>query len=170
MCASLPLEKNLADPTSLLRCGHCKKLAPAWTQLASYMRNRLTIAEVNCDEHSSLCKEQDVPGYPSLFFYTGGGNAMHKTDYTGGRKVEQLRQFAEMAVAPCVHDPHIVESSRVDDLYRMLVLYRTLTLETTSTGRRRRQCSICSSINPISNVRWYVFFIRPFSQGRTILT
>jgi protein disulfide-isomerase len=65
------------------------------------MRNRLTIAEVNCEDYSSLCKAQDVPGYPSLFFYTGGGGkGLHKTDYAGGRKFEQLRQFAEMAISP----------------------------------------------------------------------
>ncbi|THH04930.1 hypothetical protein EW145_g5166 [Phellinidium pouzarii] len=82
-------------------CGHCKKLAPAWTQLAANLRHKLNIAEVNCDVHKDLCKSQSVQGYPSLFFYSGrGGTNIHKTEYTGGRKFEQLNRFAGMAIAP----------------------------------------------------------------------
>lgn len=65
------------------------------------MRHKLNVAEVNCDEHSALCKEHGVQGYPSLFFYPGGKDSgMHKTEYSGGRKFEQMRKFAEMAVSP----------------------------------------------------------------------
>ena len=80
------------------RCGHCKKLAPTWTQLAKEMEHKLAVAEVNCDENSSLCKSQDVTGYPMLFFYANGA----KSEYSGGLKLEQLRAFAERASAPCV--------------------------------------------------------------------
>ncbi|KAI5119626.1 hypothetical protein M0805_007890 [Coniferiporia weirii] len=82
-------------------CGHCKKLAPIWTQLAARLRHKLNIAEVNCDNHKDLCKSQGVLGYPSLFFYSSGsGSGTHKSEYTGGRKLEQLERFAGMAVAP----------------------------------------------------------------------
>ena len=78
------------------------------------MRGRLTIAEVNCDSYSSLCKSQDVPGYPSLFFYSGGGTGdEHKTDYAGGRKFEQLKQFADMAIAPYVLSNFFSGSTRL---------------------------------------------------------
>ena len=82
-------------------CGHCKKLAPVWTQLAAQLRNKLNIGEVNCDVYKDVCRGQDVKGFPTLFYFTGGnGPNLHKTEYTGGRKLEQLRRFAEMAVAP----------------------------------------------------------------------
>jgi thioredoxin domain-containing protein 5 len=77
-------------------CGHCKKLAPHWTQLAKDMQHRLTIAEVNCEDESKLCKQQDVSGFPMLYYYEGG----EKTEYTGGRKIEPLRNWAEKAVKP----------------------------------------------------------------------
>ena len=65
------------------------------------MRHKLTMAEVNCDEHSGLCKEQGVQGYPSLFLYTGGKDSgMRKKEYAGGRKFEQMGKFAEMAISP----------------------------------------------------------------------
>lgn len=80
-------------------CGHCKKLAPLWVQLASHMKGRLTIAEIDCEAHGSLCKAQGVQGYPTLAFFNGGSGS-HKTEYNGGRKLEQLKNFAEKAVAP----------------------------------------------------------------------
>ena len=78
-------------------CGHCKKLAPIWTQLAEQMRNQLTIAEVNCEDHGALCRAEDVQGYPMLFYYGDGGV---KTEYTGGRKLEQLQGFVGKLLRP----------------------------------------------------------------------
>ncbi|KAF9268413.1 hypothetical protein L218DRAFT_954776 [Marasmius fiardii PR-910] len=74
-------------------CGHCKKLAPVWKQLAKALQNKLVVAEVNCEEYGSLCTSQDVEGFPSLKYYTAGS----KTEYNGGRKLEQLKAFAEKA-------------------------------------------------------------------------
>ena len=64
------------------------------------MQHKLNIAEVNCEAHSALCKKEGVTGYPMLFYY-GGKNA-GKTEYTGGRKIEQLKAFAEKVSGPCV--------------------------------------------------------------------
>lgn len=82
---------------TVYRCGHCKKLAPTWTQLAGEMQHKLKIAEVNCEEHSAICRQEGVTGYPMLFYYGGKGT---KTEYTGGRKLEQLRAFAEKVSGP----------------------------------------------------------------------
>jgi thioredoxin domain-containing protein 5 len=77
-------------------CGHCKKLAPTWKQLARHMQNKLTIAEVNCDVHGSLCKSHNVEGYPTLLYFPEDGPGI---EYNGGRGVEQLKLFAENATA-----------------------------------------------------------------------
>ncbi|KAI0666173.1 thioredoxin-domain-containing protein [Trametes maxima] len=82
-------------------CGHCKKLAPTWTQLAADMRNTLEIAEVNCETHGGLCKKEGVLGYPMLFYYGGKGT---KTEYTGGRKIDQLKAFANKVSGPGVQE------------------------------------------------------------------
>jgi len=44
------------------RCIHCQKLAPIWQQFAeSFDRAKfITIAEVDCSQHYSLCHEQGV--------------------------------------------------------------------------------------------------------------
>lgn len=75
-------------------CGHCKKLAPIWKQLGRHMQNKLTIGQVNCDDHGALCKSHGVQGYPTLIYLSEGGL---RSEYNGGRKLEQLKSFAEKA-------------------------------------------------------------------------
>ncbi|KAH9853322.1 thioredoxin-domain-containing protein [Lenzites betulinus] len=82
-------------------CGHCKKLAPIWKQLAGTMQHKLNIAEVNCEEHKALCKLEGIEGYPMLFYYGGKGA---KTEYTGGRKLDQLTAFANKVSGPGVQE------------------------------------------------------------------
>jgi thioredoxin domain-containing protein 5 len=80
-------------------CGHCKKLAPTWKQLARHMQDKVTVAEVNCDDHSSLCKAQGIQGYPTLVWYAAGDVPGGKSEYNGGRKFDTLKAFAEKASA-----------------------------------------------------------------------
>ncbi|KAH8105423.1 thioredoxin-domain-containing protein [Cristinia sonorae] len=79
-------------------CGHCKKLAPVWKELARDMRGKLTVAEVNCDDNASICKDEGVTGYPMLQYYPNGRDT--KMEYTGGRKLDQLVAFAERLSGP----------------------------------------------------------------------
>ncbi|KAJ3572597.1 hypothetical protein NP233_g2977 [Leucocoprinus birnbaumii] len=83
-------------------CGHCKKLAPTWVQLAAHMKNKVTIAEVDCDAHGSLCASQKIQGYPTLVYYAPGV----RSEYTGGRRLDQLRAFAETASEGRLHPLH----------------------------------------------------------------
>ncbi|TFK64723.1 protein disulfide isomerase [Pluteus cervinus] len=77
-------------------CGHCKKLAPTWKQLAKHMQDKLVIAEVDCEDEKGICSSQGIKGYPSLYYY---GAAGVMSEYTGGRKLEQLLAFSEKASA-----------------------------------------------------------------------
>lgn len=62
------------------------------------MRGKLNIAEVNCEEKGSICRAEGVSGYPMLMYY--GGGSTEKTDYKSGRKLEQLKAFADQVSAP----------------------------------------------------------------------
>lgn len=62
------------------------------------MRGKLDIVEVDCEAHGALCRSQGISGYPMLFYY--GTNGGSKTEYTGGRKPEQLKAFAEKVSGP----------------------------------------------------------------------
>lgn len=61
------------------------------------MQHKLNIAEVNCEDHKAICKQEGIEGYPMLFYYGGKGA---KTEYTGGRKLEQLAAFANKVSGP----------------------------------------------------------------------
>ncbi|TFK28589.1 protein disulfide isomerase [Coprinopsis marcescibilis] len=102
-------------------CGHCKKLAPIWKQLAKHLQGRVQIAEVNCDDESALCKTQNIQGYPTLVYFSGDA----RSEYAGGRKLEQLQTFAEKASAETLQvlakpgdlQDHVDEESVVYVLY-----------------------------------------------------
>ncbi|KAJ7593435.1 protein disulfide isomerase [Mycena floridula] len=101
-------------------CGHCKKLAPIWKNLAKHLQNKLTIAEVDCEEHKALCVAEGVPGYPTLFYYTAGS----KTEYNGGRKLDQLKAFAEKASASttlAIQADDLEKHVKTDDVVYVLV-------------------------------------------------
>ncbi|CDO69731.1 hypothetical protein BN946_scf184697.g3 [Trametes cinnabarina] len=86
-----------------------RKLAPTWAQLAEEMQGKaVTIAEVDCDEHSALCLREGVTGVPVIFYYGADGA---KTWYPGGRGLAALRAFAE----PTSPRMKTVESGNVGD-------------------------------------------------------
>ncbi|KAB5592742.1 Protein disulfide isomerase [Ceratobasidium theobromae] len=119
-------EKTLAEGPTFVKfyapwCGHCKKLAPVWAELAAKTKGRVNIAEVNCEEHGALCRSQGVDGYPMLFFYNTG----QKVDFRGGRKIEPLEQFVLRAVAPGVQPitPSEIDAALQKESVFFLALY-----------------------------------------------
>ncbi|KAJ7067835.1 protein disulfide isomerase [Mycena amicta] len=103
-------------------CGHCKKLAPIWKQLAKIMQERATIGEVDCEAHEKFCKSQGIAGYPTLVYYPPSGE---KSEYTGGRKLEQLKAFVEKASASAIQPikPEEIEAYVTDNAVMYLLLY-----------------------------------------------
>ncbi|KAF9453143.1 protein disulfide isomerase [Macrolepiota fuliginosa MF-IS2] len=115
-------------------CGHCKKLAPSWVQLAAHLRNKVTVAEVDCDAQSSLCAAQKIQGYPTLIYFANGV----RSEYAGGRRLDQLRTFAETASVGRLHPLNSDSELKTlvaehDVLY--LFLYSTSNPEVVKTAR-----------------------------------
>lgn len=73
-------------------CGHCKKLAPIWDQLASDLKDvqGLTIAKM--DATANEVDGVDVRGYPTLKFYPKGAKNS-PIDYDGGRELENFKTW-----------------------------------------------------------------------------
>lgn len=70
-------------------CGHCKKLAPVYTEVADALKEQgstLRVAKVDATENSKSAGEFGVRGYPTLFFFLNG----EKIDYTGQRNKEGM--------------------------------------------------------------------------------
>ncbi|KAJ2912426.1 hypothetical protein MD484_g7977, partial [Candolleomyces efflorescens] len=102
-------------------CGHCKKLAPVWKQLARHLQGKVQIASVNCDDESALCGLQGVQGYPTLIYFSNGA----VSEYKGGRKLDQLRAFAEKAsaegVTPLASEADLEEHLKTESVVYLLV-------------------------------------------------
>ena len=79
-------------------CGHCKRLAPTWEELAGKMnvekeKREVTIGKVDCTEQTALCSAQDVTGYPTLKFFKNGAEKEDGVKYRGNRDLASLQKF-----------------------------------------------------------------------------
>ena len=71
-------------------CGHCKRMAGDWEELAAAHPNR--IAQVNCDLDKPLCAKYGVRGYPTLMFLRKGYDAV---PYEAARDLASFDAFYE---------------------------------------------------------------------------
>jgi len=75
-------------------CGHCKKLAPAWSDLASAVADQdVAIAKVDCTQHRQTCTENGVRGYPTLKLFRDGAVV---NEYKGPRALGNLLNFVNV--------------------------------------------------------------------------
>ncbi len=69
-------------------CGHCKKLAPIWDQLADKLKDEnVVIAKYDATANENV--DVNIKGFPTLKYYKNG-NAI---DYSGGRDLDSLLKF-----------------------------------------------------------------------------
>ncbi len=73
-------------------CGHCKKLAPIWDQLAADLKDvsGLTIAKM--DSTANEVDGVEIKGYPTLKFYPKGSKSS-PIDYDGGRELADFKTW-----------------------------------------------------------------------------
>jgi len=80
-------------------CGHCKRLAPTWEELAvKYNKaeeKEVTIGKVDCTQQTALCSAQDVTGYPTLKFFKSGFEKEDGVKYRGNRDMKALEKFIQ---------------------------------------------------------------------------
>ncbi|EPZ33204.1 Thioredoxin-like fold domain-containing protein [Rozella allomycis CSF55] len=65
-------------------CGHCQKLAPKYEEAATTLKDKVKLAQVNCDDHKSLCSEVGISGYPTLKVYA---------EYKGERSADGIVSY-----------------------------------------------------------------------------
>eukprot|EP00882_Tetradesmus_deserticola_P000622 GHRQ01000679.1.p1 GENE.GHRQ01000679.1~~GHRQ01000679.1.p1 ORF type:complete len:149 (+),score=40.89 GHRQ01000679.1:98-544(+) len=73
-------------------CGHCKRLAPAWGELATAFKDHDTIriANVDCTTDRDVCTTADIKGYPTLKVFYNGEEVKA---YRGARELDALKDF-----------------------------------------------------------------------------
>jgi len=73
-------------------CGHCKKLAPIFEELAvAFEGADIQIAKVDADAERSLGKRFGIQGYPTLKFWDG--KSKEPEEYKSKRDLESLTAF-----------------------------------------------------------------------------
>ena len=75
-------------------CGHCKRLAPVFEELATsfeFATDKVSIAKVDADAEKSLGKRFGIQGFPTLKWFDGSSDTPE--DYNGGRDLEELQEF-----------------------------------------------------------------------------
>jgi len=74
-------------------CGHCKRLAPTWEEVATDLKGEVNVAKVDVTENRALGKQFGVKGFPTLLLFRRG--KMEK--YSGARTKEALSEWARTA-------------------------------------------------------------------------
>ncbi|XP_043246793.1 thioredoxin domain-containing protein 5 homolog [Amphibalanus amphitrite] len=86
-------------------CGHCKRLAPTWDQLAVKMVSNpsIKVAKVDCTENDNrpLCSKEGVSGFPTIFLYHDGDKV---TEYEGNRSLDDMANFLKSNMKPAAKD------------------------------------------------------------------
>jgi len=108
-------------------CGHCKKLAPEYEQLAASFKKAksVLIAKVDCDEHKSVCTKYGVSGYPTIQWFPKG--SLEPKKYEGQRTAEALAEYVNSEAATNVKIAAVPSSVVVltEDTFQSVVLDET---------------------------------------------
>jgi len=87
---------NIAEGEWLVKfyapwCGHCKRLAPTWSELATSSKGKFNVAKVDCTVEKNVCAQYGVRGYPTVKFFKGA----QPIDYNGARTIDDFTKFVE---------------------------------------------------------------------------
>jgi len=72
-------------------CGHCKKLAPIWEELAEKYKDNDKIVIAKLDATTNEVENVKIRGFPTLKLFKSGNNEV--VDYSGGRTLEDFVKF-----------------------------------------------------------------------------
>lgn len=75
-------------------CGHCKKLAPIWEELATEFKDVSDLVIGKFDATLNEVDGLEIRGYPTLKFYPKG-NKSSPVDYDGGREIGDLKKWLQ---------------------------------------------------------------------------
>ena len=110
-------DKRATHTATLLDSGHCKKLAPTWSELAEkHADDEWNVVMVDCTTEKKPCSDNGVRGYPTLKAFKDG----KVIDYAGGRSIDQFEKFmAKHSGNAPAEDPAAKEVKAIDGVYKL---------------------------------------------------
>jgi len=88
---ALDVEKDVFVEFYAPWCGHCKKLAPIWEELAEKFEDNDKIVIAKLDATGNEVENVKIRGFPTLKLFKAGDNTV--VDYSGGRTLEDFVKF-----------------------------------------------------------------------------
>ncbi|NXH18524.1 PDIA2 isomerase, partial [Bucco capensis] len=83
-------------------CGHCQRLAPAFTEAATTLRNEsslVRLGKVDATAQTALASEFGIASYPTLMLFRDG-NRTHPLAYTGRMDAEGIVRWLQRRAGP----------------------------------------------------------------------
>lgn len=77
----------------MIRCGHCKQLAPIFDQLGDKFKDNANIVVAKIDATANELEHTKITSFPTLKYYKKGDNSV--VDYNGERTLEGFTKFLE---------------------------------------------------------------------------
>jgi len=74
-------------------CGHCKKLAPIWDDLAKKLEDNKDVVIAKMDSTANEVADVAISGFPTLKLFKKGTNEI--SEYNGARELDDLVKFIE---------------------------------------------------------------------------
>jgi len=142
-------------------CGHCKRLAPTWDELAIQAAG-FNVAKVDCTTESTVCQKLGVRGYPTIKLFVDG----EPIDYKGARAIPDFLKFvADNAknVAHKVADVTAETAHKVADAASETANKAAETVRDAVVGDKQVAILTDSDFkSSISKGYWYVKFYAPW--------
>jgi len=75
-------------------CGHCKRMAPLWEELATQAKQagKYNVAKLDCITEKETASKEGIPGYPTVKLYKDG---KHIKEYQGQRTLSAFTEFMQ---------------------------------------------------------------------------
>lgn len=75
-------------------CGHCKKLAPVWAEVATELKGKVKVGAVDCTVHKSICDKYQVQGFPTIKYFPVDKNTDPEEYASNDRTKNGIVEFA----------------------------------------------------------------------------
>lgn len=72
-------------------CGHCKKLAPVWDELAEHYKDNDDVVIAKFDATTNEADGVEIRGYPTIIFYPKDNKS--GVDYSGERELQNFKDW-----------------------------------------------------------------------------